>query len=61
MKGRYPVPHDLPAAACGRCMWFKIFDQSGNGHCLISGEPRWYKCMVCPEYEFDPNVWRKSE
>lgn len=57
MKGKYPIPSDLPAAACGRCMWFKCIKSDGWGKCLLDGSSHWYKCMVCVEYEFDPEIW----
>ena len=56
MKGRYPLPQDLPAAACGRCLWFKLTKNDGYGQCLVRpGQLYYYKCMVCAEYEQDPN------
>lgn len=55
MKGNYPLPQDLPAAACGRCMWFKLTDREGYGQCVVRhGDRYYYKCMVCAEYEQDP-------
>lgn len=54
MKSEYTVPRDLPAAACGRCVWNKPITSEGWGMCLIYRERRWYKCMVCPEYDQDP-------
>lgn len=29
MRSKYKVPRDLPAAACGRCMWWKQTDDEG--------------------------------
>ena len=55
MRGRYPRPSDMPAACCGRCFWYQQDDADGNGHCVLDGCKRYYKCMVCEEYEFEPN------
>lgn len=54
MRGQYQRPSDMPAACCGRCMWFHQNDKDGNGHCLLDGYLHYYKCMVCEEYEFEP-------
>lgn len=56
MKSKYQLPADCPAVACGRCMWWKQKDEVGWGQCLVYKDKRWYKCMVCPEYEFDPDA-----
>lgn len=57
MKTRFQRPNDTPAAACGRCLWWKQIDNQGWGKCLVlKNEKRWYKCMVCPEYEFEPTL-----
>lgn len=56
MKNAHKVPSDLPAAACGRCFWHKLTDDEGNGKCLVWNEYRYYKCMVCSEYEMDPDI-----
>lgn len=56
MKNRFTVPKDLPAAACGRCIWWWATENEGNGKCHIWNEKRWYKCMVCPEYDFDSDI-----
>ena len=35
-------------------MWYTCkLDKDGYAKCLIWREKRYYKCMVCPEYEFD--------
>lgn len=54
------MPTDLPAAACGRCYWFNLRDNQGNGKCLIFEEARYYKCMPCDEYEMDTTEIRKK-
>lgn len=54
MDSKYERPTDTPAAACGRCMWWTQTDAEGNGHCAIWNEARWYKCMVCEEYDMEP-------
>lgn len=56
MKGKFKIPKDVPAAACGRCIWFKPDYKDGMGKCLVYGEKRYYKCMVCSEYEFDSEI-----
>lgn len=56
MDSKFLVPKDLPAAACGRCLWWQQSDSEGWGHCLVHREKRWYKCMVCPEYEMDAHI-----
>lgn len=57
MKSSFTIPKDLPAAACGRCMWWKQTDSEGWGNCLLQrGRKYWYQCMVCVEYELDPSV-----
>lgn len=52
MSGRYPKLSDMPAVCCGRCMWYHQIDADGYGRCLLYGSKRYYKCMVCTEYEF---------
>ncbi len=52
MSGRYPKLSDMPAVCCGRCAWYHQVDADGNGRCLLDGCKRYYKCMVCVEYEF---------
>lgn len=48
---------DIPAAACARCIWWQRRDEEGWGKCLVHhGESHWYQCMVCPEYEMDPEL-----
>lgn len=50
------MPKDLPAAACGRCLWFKLIKNNGYGQCLFQPSLLYYyKQMVCKEYEQDPN------
>lgn len=56
MNGKFKVPADVPAAACGRCIWFKLDRPDGWGKCLIGRGTFFYKCMVCPEYEFDTDL-----
>lgn len=56
MESRFRVPKDVPAAACGRCVWWQQKDAEGWGKCLLKRGSFWYKCMVCCEYEFDPDV-----
>lgn len=56
MDSKFLVPKDLPAAACGRCLWWQQSDSEGWGQCLVHREKRWYKCMVCPEYEMDAHI-----
>lgn len=53
MYSKFKRPSDTPAAACGRCFWWKQNKTEGWGRCAIFREKRWYKCMVSPEYEFD--------
>ena len=49
------IPKDAPAACCARCMWYTcILDNDGFALCLVHRERRYYKCMVCSEYDFDP-------
>lgn len=55
-NGKYQRPNDTPAAACGRCFWWKQTDNQGWGKCLVLNEKRWHQCMVCPEYEFEPRL-----
>ena len=57
MKDKFPIPSDVPAAACGRCMWFMCMAADGWGICLLDDSRHWYKCMVCEEYEMDPEIW----
>lgn len=61
MRTKYKVPRDLPAAACGRCMWWKQTDDEGWGKCLIWNEKRWYQCMVCQEYDMDTEINYKEK
>lgn len=56
MTGKYLIPKDVPAAACGRCMWFTPIYKDGWGRCLVKNERFYYKCMVCAEYDFDPTA-----
>lgn len=56
MESRFRVPKDVPAAACGRCMWWQQKDDEGWGKCLLKRGTFWYKCMVCCEYEQDVYV-----
>lgn len=56
MKSKYNLPDGCPSAACGRCMWWQQKDEEGWGQCLLYKEKRWFKCMVCPEYEQDPDA-----
>ena len=56
MKGKFKIPADVPAAACGRCIWFKLDRPDGWGKCLVKKGSFFYKCMVCAEYEFDGEV-----
>lgn len=54
MKRAYIIPADTPAAACGRCLWFTAnLDKDGFAQCVYWRERRYYKCMICPEYEND--------
>ena len=53
MYSKFKIPVDAPAACCARCIWWKQTNVQGEGTCAIWSERRWYKCMVCPEYEFD--------
>lgn len=53
MRSNYQMPNDVPHAACGRCEWWKQNTMEGWGRCVLLREKRWYKCMVCPEYEVD--------
>ncbi len=55
MTTNYQVPVDTPHAACGRCEWWKPKTHDGWGRCAWWREKRWYKCMVCSEYEVDPD------
>lgn len=57
MKRAYVLPADTPAAACGRCLWFIAnMYNDGYGQCVYWQEKRFYKCMVCDEYELDTDV-----
>lgn len=56
MFSLYPIPADLPQHACGRCVWFRNDTKDGNGTCLAMRGRKYYKCMVCEEYELDPEV-----
>ena len=60
MDSTFKRPVDTPVAACGRCMWWNQTDEEGNGYCLDCSESRWYKCMVCEEYDMDPYFPRKE-
>lgn len=60
MDNTFNRPADTPAAACGRCMWWNQTDEEGNGYCLVWSEARWYKCMVCDEYDMEPYAPRKG-
>lgn len=60
MRSKYQVPADLPAAACGRCLWWQQSDPEGWGKCLVKNYRIWYKCMVCPEYEMDNDIRQQS-
>lgn len=51
MANEFTIPLDLPRAACGRCMWYDALDNQGWGRCMIHREDRYYKCMICDEYE----------
>jgi hypothetical protein len=56
MKGKFKIPADVPAAACGRCIWFKLDRPDGFGKCRIWNDMYFYKCMVCEEYELDSEI-----
>ena len=56
MRGKYKIPADVPAAACGRCIWFKLDRPDGWGKCLIWSSSHFYKRFVCEEYEFDTDL-----
>ena len=56
MRGKFKVPADVPSAACGRCIWFKLDRPDGWGKCLVGRGTFFYKCMVCEEYEFDADI-----
>lgn len=56
MRSKYRVPRDLPAAACGRCLWWKQTDADGWGQCVLQGNMTWYKTMVCSEYDMDNEI-----
>lgn len=51
MDSKYQRPADTPAAACGRCIWWTQTNAEGEGNCTIWDDSRFYKCMVCYEYE----------
>lgn len=55
MKSKFEIPKDLPAAACGRCVWWLQTDAEGWGDCLVVNDKRWYQCMICNEYDQDPH------
>lgn len=49
------IPKDAPAASCAYCWWYTCrLDKDGFAKCLLHREKRYYKCMICPEYEFVP-------
>ena len=54
MKSSHKLPADAPAHGCGRCLWWQQSTPDGWGMCLLKHHPQWYKCMVCDEYEYDP-------
>lgn len=55
MRRKYIIPSDSPAVCCARCWWHApIIDKDGFSYCIIHREKRYYKCMVCSEYEIDP-------
>lgn len=56
MNSKLYVPGDVPAAACGRCTWWTQTDCNGEGWCHQWQEGRWYKCMVCEEYELNVDI-----
>lgn len=56
MNSKFKRPADTPAAACARCMWWVQKKEDGWGLCLCFKEKRYYKCMVCAEYELDPEA-----
>ena len=53
---RFKMPADTPAAACANCIWWTQRTVDGWGRCHIYNERRYYKCMVCSEYELDPEA-----
>jgi hypothetical protein len=55
MVSKFARPADTPKSACGRCCWWKQTNEVGSGHCSIWDESRWYKCMVCDEYDMEPD------
>lgn len=52
------VPSDCLRVACGFCEWFFFsnIDNDGFGDCAIYGEKRYYKCMVCSEFELNYEI-----
>ena len=56
MNGKFKIPADVPAAACGRCIWFKLDRSDGWGKCLVKKGSYFYNSMVCAEYEFDIDI-----
>lgn len=46
----------LAKSCCARCTWWSNEYGFPMGRCQILDEPRWYQCMVCDEYEVDPDV-----
>lgn len=56
MRYLFKRPADTPSAACGRCIWFSQDTAEGWGRCALWREKRWYKCMICVEYECDPDI-----
>ena len=37
-------------------MWFELVNDIGYGLCHVHKEFRYYKCMVCDEYEMDTEI-----
>lgn len=58
-RSSFDMPADLPAAACGRCVWFDLRDSQGNGKCLVFEHACYFKCMPCVEYEMDTSEIRR--
>ena len=56
MKGKCKIPADVPAAACGRCYWFKLDRPDGWGKCALLKSSHFYKSFVCEEYELDTDL-----
>lgn len=57
MKTRFQLPADAPEHCCGRCYWWHQKNADGDGKCITYGEPSYYKCMVCAEYEMNINLY----